>query len=109
MTVFVLLYLCSQLDGPTALNLAAENGHTECVRLLVESGADREAKEYVRGARIDINVFVHYLQLCDWLLSVFVLQMHYDKQAWRKCVPLYWLNTGNKCAYYRCRTEARRL
>ena len=32
----------------TALMLAAENGHTGCVRLLVERGADEKAADYVR-------------------------------------------------------------
>ena len=35
-------------DGDTALSLAAVQGRTECVRLLVECGADKEAKNNVR-------------------------------------------------------------
>ncbi len=35
-------------DGSTALICAARYGHTECVRLLAESGADKEAKTIVR-------------------------------------------------------------
>lgn len=33
----------------TALINAVENGHIECVRLLLESGADTEAKDDVRS------------------------------------------------------------
>ncbi len=35
-------------DGSTALVLAAWHGYTECVRLLLESGADKEATDDVR-------------------------------------------------------------
>ncbi len=34
--------------GFTALLRAASNGHTDCVRLLIERGADKEAKTSVR-------------------------------------------------------------
>ena len=34
--------------GRTALLAAAEAGHTDCVRLLLEAGADTEAKDKVR-------------------------------------------------------------
>ena len=32
----------------TALICAAENGHSNCVRLLLDAGADKEAKDVVR-------------------------------------------------------------
>ena len=32
------------LDGQTALILAAENGHADCVRVLLDAGADKKAK-----------------------------------------------------------------
>jgi hypothetical protein len=38
-------------DGCTALIWAAKDGHGECVRLLVDSGADTRASENVRGMR----------------------------------------------------------
>ncbi len=34
--------------GSTALMTAAEKGHADCVRLLVDVGADKEAKDNVR-------------------------------------------------------------
>lgn len=37
----------------TALNRASENGHIDCLRLLVEAGADTEAKNHVRDWRIE--------------------------------------------------------
>jgi hypothetical protein len=35
-------------SGRTALLIAARGGHTDCVRLLVERGADKEAADDVR-------------------------------------------------------------
>jgi hypothetical protein len=37
-----------QIDGCTALTLAAMNGKAACVRLLIDAGADKEAKNGVR-------------------------------------------------------------
>ncbi len=34
--------------GATALISAASEGHTECVYLLVEDGADKDAQDHVR-------------------------------------------------------------
>jgi ankyrin repeat protein len=34
-------------DGYTALMYAAEHGRADCVRLLIDTGADKEAKDYV--------------------------------------------------------------
>jgi ankyrin repeat protein len=46
-------FMCSYPDaksqlGQTALQSAAEKGHTDCVRLLLEAGADKETKDIVR-------------------------------------------------------------
>jgi hypothetical protein len=38
-------------DGRTALIEAAKGGFTECVRLLIEAGADKYATDNVRGMR----------------------------------------------------------
>ena len=35
--------------GPTPLHFAALNGRLECARLLLERGADKEAKDWVRA------------------------------------------------------------
>jgi ankyrin repeat protein len=35
--------------GFTALMMAAEDGHIDCVRLLLDAGADKNAEENVRG------------------------------------------------------------
>ncbi len=34
-----------QWDGLTALMRAADNGHVDCVRLLIEAGAEKDAKD----------------------------------------------------------------
>ena len=39
--------------GDTALIAAAYSGHIECVRLLAEAGADKEATTYVRDDHVD--------------------------------------------------------
>ncbi len=44
-------------EGWTALILAAGNGHSSCVCLLVESGADMEIREDVRVFVIFIATF----------------------------------------------------
>ena len=38
-------------DGMTALMYAAHEGHTECVRQLIDAGADKEAMTSVRVGR----------------------------------------------------------
>jgi hypothetical protein len=38
-------------DGYTALKGAAANGHADCVRLLIDAGADKDAKINVRVGR----------------------------------------------------------
>ena len=36
-------------DGSTALICAAANGRADCARLLLDAGADKNTKGYVRG------------------------------------------------------------
>ena len=48
-------------DGDTVLTLAASKGHTDCVRLLLEGGADKEAKNSVRV--IATSIFVACLSI----------------------------------------------
>jgi hypothetical protein len=38
-------------DGRTALIYAAQYGRTDCVRLLIDAGADKEARNNVRVGR----------------------------------------------------------
>ena len=42
-------FICQTQNESTALIVAAERGYTECVRLLVEGGADTGAKDNVRA------------------------------------------------------------
>lgn len=49
-------YLPSQ-DGRTALICAAEKGHADCVRLLVEGGADKEGHDKVVHSDVKLFIF----------------------------------------------------
>ncbi len=40
----------AQLGGRTALMCAAENGHADCVRLMLDAGADKNAVDEVRAS-----------------------------------------------------------
>jgi hypothetical protein len=44
-------------SGRTALIQAAQNGHTDCVRLLVQAGADKDAKDNVRVSLVSRMFF----------------------------------------------------
>ena len=59
--------MCQTQGRATALIVAAERGHTECVRLLVEGGAEKDAKNSVRS--LDLTRFLYSV------LSFFVLFM----------------------------------
>jgi ankyrin repeat protein len=48
--------------GETALICAAYEGHIDCVRLLVEAGADKNAKSNVRACHSFPSVYVSALQ-----------------------------------------------
>ena len=52
-------------NGSTALALAAI-GHTDCARLLIESGADKEAKDNVRSVAFcaGVSFWCAYLLVC---------------------------------------------
>ena len=39
----------AQMSGGTALIYAAHEGHADCARLLLDAGADKEAKDPVRA------------------------------------------------------------
>jgi hypothetical protein len=54
-------------DGCTALISAAGEGHIECVRLLIEAGANKEAKDKVR-----VNRVFHFAIICR--VAIFRLQ-----------------------------------
>ncbi len=53
-------------SGSTALFLASDAGHTECVRLLIDAGADKEAKDQVLigycFARARISIVFCFIQ-----------------------------------------------
>ena len=43
--------LCQTQGGSTALIRAAHEGRTDCVRLLLEAGAEKDAQNYVRAIK----------------------------------------------------------
>ncbi len=45
--VFLSLYFCNQCDL-TSLHVACKNGHDKVVQMLIDGGADVDAKDYVR-------------------------------------------------------------
>jgi ankyrin repeat protein len=49
---FVVFYLLRLQDGETALIWAAQNGRADCVRMLLQSGADKDAQDKVRALTI---------------------------------------------------------
>jgi ankyrin repeat protein len=57
-------------DGSTVLIWAAANGHTDCVRLLIDAGADKEARNHVRVGRCLLSSAAPFLPV---LLSCFLL------------------------------------
>jgi hypothetical protein len=62
-----------QGDGYTALIYAAERGRAECVRLLIDAGADKEAKTDVCvGCFLDIFSPIAMRFVCDgdWLYDL---------------------------------------
>ncbi len=50
--------------GQTALILAAGEGHVNCVRLLLDAGADKEAKNVVRAMLLSGTCSVHCFVVC---------------------------------------------
>ncbi len=48
--------------GMTALMNSASGGHVDCMRVLLDAGADKEAKDNVR--------FVFVCNICGWIVAV---------------------------------------
>ena len=79
-------------DGWTALIWAAWNGHTECVRLLIDAGADKDAKDQVRvgqcfagsSPRSVSSLPLHYV-IVFVLFSILVLFSIYFTILWIFC------------------------
>jgi hypothetical protein len=47
---FVTFCRSNKQEGYTALIFSAKKGHTDCVNVLLENGADKEATDIVRDA-----------------------------------------------------------
>ena len=57
--------------GRTALMFAAENGRTDCVRLLMDCGSNKEVKNKVCGSLLSLS-FVFDVCSCRWF-ALFLL------------------------------------
>jgi ankyrin repeat protein len=47
--------VCHVQDGDTALIGAAAKGHTDCVRLLIDAGADKDVRTNVRVCHYNLS------------------------------------------------------
>ncbi len=68
-------------DGWTALMSAASRDHAECVRLLLEAGADKDAMMHVRDLKCRFggkNVLPHVFEPYLVFLFFFVLQIFWN-------------------------------
>lgn len=56
--------VCEQADdGGTALYLAAQEGHTDCVKLLLQYGADANQMTVHPGVALPLHAAVHFSRL----------------------------------------------
>jgi hypothetical protein len=55
--------------GWTALMWAAEDGHADCARLLLDAGADKDAKDVVRASVICVRSNLLESDSSDWCCS----------------------------------------
>jgi hypothetical protein len=67
-------HLYAQYGRWTALMMAARDGHANCVRLLVDAGADKDAKDKVRVSNGLVLASLRYF--CDRSISCSVLMVH---------------------------------
>ncbi len=72
----VIIYMQWQTqDGDTALILAAQNDRIECVRLLLEAGAEKNAKNDVREIKFRFKFRIEGLCLLN--SNLFALKCHF--------------------------------
>ena len=82
-------------DGQTALICAAREGHMNCARLLLDAGADKEAKNNVRASWFAASAAVHVFRTlsmflnysCDFVCFVLYI-VQYDVGVVGVCVSL---------------------
>jgi hypothetical protein len=68
--------------GSTALIIAAERGNSNCARLLIDSGADKEAKDKVCNGRCFAAAF--FLVMLIWFpVSVYSFFLSEFSSIWR--------------------------
>jgi ankyrin repeat protein len=60
----IIAQLYDTMHGNTALLYAVEMNHTDCVRLLLESGVDCEVKNNVRACESMFSCALEYERLC---------------------------------------------
>ena len=74
------LFLFRVQDGQTALMWAAQNGHADCVRLLLDAGADKNAKNEVRASAVVARVRVWGWEMlmigcCVWKCAICIISI----------------------------------
>ena len=66
--------ICQTQEKNTAILLAASGGHTDCVRVLVEGGANKEAKDCVRANTPFSHIFfIEFARVCTVLQNCLLL------------------------------------
>ncbi len=83
-------------DGYTALIHAASNGHAACVRLLLDAGADKEAKDNVRVICCVCCACVYsFCVPCFWLMNAIAWAVrHFSNFFSYSCI---WFAFGCNC------------
>lgn len=104
-TFIIILASCDAQCGSTALIRAAENGHTEFMRLLLEAGANKDFKGKVCVTDIPHILWVMYLyfdildrfKCCKFISSKYMLDVRsrypFFHHQQRGATALYWAAT----------------
>ena len=57
----------------TPLLMAADGGHVECVKVLLEKGAEIDSQSNVSGESYSIDCIISYLILLDKIIIIILL------------------------------------
>ena len=62
-------------NGNTAIHIAAQNGHLDVVTMLIETGADVDAKNSKGNTALHVSRFFFLNKTCWWLVRVYTLTL----------------------------------